>query len=82
LKQGRTQGAGYTELQPLKTQIEEGTDFLNLAFVLSDLPFSRSQPLKSNDDQYIGILKNKVTKFRRSWMKLNQKKKRSSDVAI
>jgi hypothetical protein len=28
--------------------------------VLHDLPFSRTQPLKSADDKYIGIFKNKT----------------------
>jgi hypothetical protein len=28
--------------------------------VLRDLPFSQNQPLKSADDQYIRILKNKM----------------------
>jgi hypothetical protein len=33
--------------------------------VLRDLPFSRNQPLKSADDQYIRILKNKLIKFKK-----------------
>jgi hypothetical protein len=32
--------------------------------VLRDLPFSRNQPLKSADDQYIIILKNKLIKLK------------------
>jgi hypothetical protein len=28
--------------------------------VLGDLPYSRNQPVKSTDDKYIGILKNKI----------------------
>jgi hypothetical protein len=32
--------------------------------VLRDLSFSRNQPLKSPDDQYITILKNKLTKLK------------------
>jgi hypothetical protein len=28
--------------------------------VLNDLPLSRKQPLKSADDQYIGVLGNKI----------------------
>jgi hypothetical protein len=31
--------------------------------VLRDLPFSRNQPLKSADCQYIGILKNRTYEF-------------------
>jgi hypothetical protein len=33
--------------------------------VLRDLPFSRNQPLKSDDDQYIRILKNELTKLKK-----------------
>jgi hypothetical protein len=38
------------------------TDFVDtmITNVLRDLPFSRNQPLKSADDWYIGILKNKT----------------------
>jgi hypothetical protein len=32
--------------------------------VLPDLPFSRNQPLKSADDWYIRILKNKLIKLK------------------
>jgi hypothetical protein len=32
--------------------------------VLRDLPFSRNQTLKSADDQYIRILKNKLIKLK------------------
>jgi len=31
--------------------------------VLRDLPFSRNQPLKTADDRYSGILKNKIKVF-------------------
>jgi hypothetical protein len=33
--------------------------------VLCDLPFSRNQPLKSADDKYIKILKNKLIKLKK-----------------
>jgi hypothetical protein len=33
--------------------------------VLGDLPFSQNQPLKSADDQYIRILKNKLIKLKK-----------------
>jgi hypothetical protein len=32
--------------------------------VLRDFPFSHNQPLKSADDQYIKILKNKLIKLK------------------
>jgi hypothetical protein len=32
---------------------------------LNDLLFSRNQPLKSADDQYIGILKDKLIKLQK-----------------
>jgi hypothetical protein len=31
-----------------------------ISMVLRDLPFSQNQPLKSADDKYIWILKNKI----------------------
>jgi hypothetical protein len=34
--------------------------------VLRDLGFSRNQPLKSADDQYTGILKNKLIKLKKT----------------
>jgi hypothetical protein len=34
--------------------------------VLSDLPFSRKQPLKSPDEQYISNLKNKLIKLKKN----------------
>jgi hypothetical protein len=34
--------------------------------VVCDFPFSGKQPLKSADDQYIRILKNKLIKFRKN----------------
>jgi hypothetical protein len=33
--------------------------------VLRDLPFSRNQPLKSADEYYIRILKNKLMKLKK-----------------
>jgi hypothetical protein len=34
--------------------------------VVRDFPFSRNQPLKSADDQYIRILKNKLIKLKKT----------------
>jgi hypothetical protein len=43
------------------------TDFVDLVIseVLRDFPFSRNQPLKSADDEYIRILKNKLIKLKK-----------------
>jgi hypothetical protein len=45
----------------------ENTDFTDIIIsgLLRDFPFSRNQPLKSVDDQYIGILKNKLIKLKK-----------------
>jgi hypothetical protein len=58
-------GGGAAGLQPPKTpknQNLKSTNFVDIMIskVLRDFPFSRSQPLKSADDQYIRILKNKL----------------------
>jgi hypothetical protein len=34
--------------------------------VLRDFPFSRNQPLKSPDEQYVKILKNKLIELKRT----------------
>jgi hypothetical protein len=43
------------------------TNFIDMVIskVLRDIPFSRNQPLKSADDQYIRILKNKLIKLKK-----------------
>jgi hypothetical protein len=69
LAQGRTQGAGAAGLQP--SQIPQNRNLKSADFVdmisslLRDLPFSRNQPLKSADDQYIRILKNKLIRLKK-----------------
>jgi hypothetical protein len=68
LKAGRT--AGLQPPKPVppppKAEIKKNTDFVYIMIskVLRDLPFSRNQPLKSADDQYINILKNKLIKLK------------------
>jgi hypothetical protein len=69
--QGRTQGGRLQGCRhPLNPQNRnlKITDFLDIMVskVLLDFPFSRNQPLKSADDQYIRILKNKLIKFRKN----------------
>jgi hypothetical protein len=39
---------------------------IKIATVLRDFPFSRNQPLKSADDQYIRIWKNKLIKLKKT----------------
>jgi hypothetical protein len=52
--------------QTPQNQNLKDTDFVDMIIskVLRDFPFSRNQPLKSADDQYIRILKNKLTKLK------------------
>jgi hypothetical protein len=53
--------------KPLKPKLKKkNTDFVDITIweVLHDLHFSRSQPLKSADDYYIKILKNKLISFK------------------
>jgi hypothetical protein len=56
--------------QPLQTQNGnlKNTDSVDITIsnVLRDFPFSRNQPLKSADDRYIRILKNKLIKFKKT----------------
>jgi hypothetical protein len=66
--QGRTQGgcrAAASAPNPTKPKLKKNIDFVDIAIsnVLRDLPFSRNQPLKSVDDKYIRILKNKLMKL-------------------
>jgi hypothetical protein len=44
----------------------KNTNFVDITIskVSRDFPFSRNQPLKSADDQYISILKNKLIKLK------------------
>ena len=69
--QGHTQGGGVAGLQPYPQNPQDRnlkkTDFVDIMIskVSRDLPFSRNQPLKSADDWYIGILKNKLIKLKK-----------------
>jgi hypothetical protein len=49
-------------LQPPKWQFKKNASSVDMVIsdVLHDLPFSRKQSLKSADNQYIGVLKNKI----------------------
>jgi hypothetical protein len=56
------QGVGGGAALSSKSKFKK-TQFLldtMISDVLLDLPFSRNQPLKSAEDQYLGILKNKI----------------------
>jgi hypothetical protein len=59
---------GSGRLLPPFAQIEikKGTDFVDimLSNILCDLHFCQNQPLKSTDDKYIGILRNKIKHLR------------------
>jgi hypothetical protein len=61
--QGRTQGGGCRAAAPQTPQNRnlKNTDFVDIVVskVLRNFPFSGNQPLKSADDKYIVILKNK-----------------------
>jgi hypothetical protein len=61
-------GGGATGLQPFQNQNLKNTHFVDIMIskVLRDLPFSRNQPLKSADEQYIRIMKNKLIKFKKT----------------
>jgi hypothetical protein len=70
--QGHTQegwgrGATAHPPKPPKLKLKKNTDFVAIMIskVLRDLPFSRNQPLKSPDDKYITILKNKLIKLKK-----------------
>jgi hypothetical protein len=73
-----SQGEGAAELQPLhtnrnlkgKTHIFETPLMCN---AVRDLPFSLNQALKSADDWYTEVLKNKERKFKMYYVKLNNK---------
>jgi hypothetical protein len=61
---------GAAKLQPPQAPQNRNlnnTDFVDIMIseVLRDFPFSRNQPLKSADDKYIRILKNKLTKLQK-----------------
>jgi hypothetical protein len=57
---------GLPGTAPPKLKFKE-TDFVDilLSKILRDFPFSGKQPLKSADDKYIRILKNKLIKFKK-----------------
>jgi hypothetical protein len=71
VEQWRTKrGGGFraaTRPDP-QTRNSKNTDFVDIMIskVLRDFPFSRNQPLKSADDQYIRILKNKLVKLKKT----------------
>jgi hypothetical protein len=52
--------------KPRKRNLKD-IDFVDIMIskVLHDFPFSRNQPLKSADDKYIRILKNKLMKLKK-----------------
>jgi hypothetical protein len=70
-KQGRIKGgggaAGLQPLQNTETWKLEHTDFGDIMVwkVLRDFPLSWNQPLKSTDDWYIRILKNKLIQLKK-----------------
>ena len=52
--------------KPPKIEIKKKIGFVDIiSKLLHDLPFSRNQLLKSADDWYIGILKNKLIKLKK-----------------
>jgi hypothetical protein len=59
--------AGVQPPKPLKNRNLKNTDFLGIMIskFLWDLPFSRNQPLKSADDQFITILKKLINKLKK-----------------
>jgi hypothetical protein len=59
-------GGVYRAATDSKSRNLKKADFVDtrILSILHNLPFSRNQPLKSADDYYIGILKNKIKKFR------------------
>jgi hypothetical protein len=69
LQQGRTQGRGVAAPPnpPPQNRNLKNTDFADIMISkdLRDFPFSRNRPLKSADDYYIRILKNKVIKLKK-----------------
>jgi hypothetical protein len=68
--QGPTQGGlpGCSAPQTPEDQNLKNTDFVDfmISKILRDFPISRNQPLKSADDQYIRILKNKLIKLKKT----------------
>ena len=52
--------------KPPKIEIKEIGFVDIISELLHDLPFSRNQPLKSADDWYIRILKNKLIKLKKN----------------
>jgi hypothetical protein len=61
---GGCRAAAVPETPPPQNWKVKNTDFIDIMIskVLFDLPFRRSQPLKSADDQHIRIFKNKLIK--------------------
>jgi hypothetical protein len=59
--QPRTQREGYRAANPLlQIKINKNCFVNTISNLTYKLPFTRNQPLKSADDQYTGILKNKI----------------------
>jgi hypothetical protein len=65
---GAPKGGGVPGCSPApKPKFKKNTDFADIVSkVLRDLPFSRKHSLKSADDQYIRILKNKLIKLKKT----------------
>jgi hypothetical protein len=67
---GAPKGGAATWLSPQTPQNRnlKNTDFIDIMIskVLRYFAFSQNQPLKSADDQYVRILKNKLIKFRKT----------------
>ena len=68
-KPKRAGRGGDAELQPLPKIELKKTDVIEtmISNVLSDVPYSRNQLLKSADFQYIGISKNKIKLGKCRW---------------
>ena len=65
---GAPKGRGLPGCSPPNPQNRnlKNTDLVDIiSKVLRDFPFSRNQPLKSDDDQDIRTLKNKLIKFKK-----------------
>jgi hypothetical protein len=59
-------------LKPPKPKFKKKTDFIEIMIsnVLRSFLLSRNQPLKSADDQYIGVSKNKLIKSKKKNKKI------------
>jgi hypothetical protein len=59
-------GGGAAGLQSSTNSKNTYFKYIMISKVLRDLPFTRNHPLKSADDKYIRILKNKFKKFKKT----------------